>query len=296
MTIIIMMDDQGFQPPLPPGSPPIGELRAFMQDCEAGREKEVEAYLKRWPAFPEAQWDNILTTPMMLAARKGHNNIIQLLIDAKASVHTKDADGNTALFCALYEGKLNTVTLMLDNGADLSQRPRFGNTALMAALHSGKEELVRVMLEKGEKPDDRDDYGRNALHSLRWCPNSSVDFAALLVQHGADVNRAAQNGDTPLADCILSNCAKTVRRLLDLGADLVDGKKMPILHEAKRVGVTDEIIQMLEDEPWRREKAQRDAIEAALEKIRARDAAIDASVHNGLTAPMKPMRLKLKLN
>ncbi|TAL40058.1 MAG: hypothetical protein EPN97_00965 [Alphaproteobacteria bacterium] len=293
--MIIMPDDQGWQHPLPPGSPPIGELRAFMNNCEAGNEKEVEAYLKRRPAFLEPQWDNILTTPLMLAARKGHDKIIKLLIDAGIPVHTRDADGNTALYCALYEGKLGTVKLLLDNGADLSLRPRFGSTALMAALHSGSEALVRLLLGKGEKPDDHNDYGQNALHALRWCPNSSVDFAALLVKHGADVNCAAQNGDTPLADCMLSNCAKTVRRLLDLGADLVDGNKMSILHEAKRLGLTDEIIKMLEDEPWRREKAQRDAIEEALAKVRARDTAIENAVHNGVQTPMKPMRLKLKL-
>ena len=294
--MIIQPDDQGYQQPLPPGSPPVVELRLFMKNCEAGREEEVEAYLKRWPAFPEIKWDNIETTSLMLAARHGHDKVVKLLIDSGCPIHTKDADGNTALFCALYGGRNGTVKLLLDNGADLSLRPRFGNTALMGALHSGDEALVRFLIEKGEKADDRDDYGRNALHSLRWCPNSKVDFASLLVGNGADVNRAAQNGDTPLAECILSNNALTVRQLLDLGADLVDGNKMPILHEAKRIGVTEEIIKMLEDEPWRREKAQRDAIEAALEKIRARDAAIDASVHNGLTSPMKPMRLKLKLN
>lgn len=293
--MIIMPDDQGFQPPLPPGSPPIGELRAFMSNCEAGNDKEVEAYLRRWPAFTEPQWDNILTTPLMLASRKGNHKIIQLLLDAKAPIHTRDADGNTALFCALYEGMIGTARLLLDNGADLSLRPRFGSTALMAALHSGSEALVRLMLEKGEKADDRNEYGHNALFTLRWCPNTKVDFAALLVQHGADVNCAARNGDTPLSTCMFNNCAITARRLLDLGADLVDGNKMSILHEAKRVGVTDEIIKMLEDEPWRREKAQRDAAEAALEKIRARDAAIESSVHNGLSTPMKPMRLKLKM-
>ena len=291
--IIITPDGQTPAWKIPRGSPPLEEMRAFMRDCEAGREQEVAAYLSRWPAFPEIKWDNSNVTSLMLAARHGHDKVVKLLIDAGCPVHTQDADGDTALFCALVEGRLDTVKLLLDEGADLSLRPHLGQTALARAVYSGNEALVRFLFEKGENANTRDKDGYTAIFQLRWCVDKDNNLAPLLVQHGADVNVQTSNGLSPLGEVVTDGRVKTVRQLLDLGANLnVTALHMPLLQAAKTVRNGEEIYKMLEEEPLRRERAAQAVIDAAHEKIRARDAAIDDAVHNGVQ--VKPMRLRLK--
>lgn len=292
--IIITPDGQSPAWKIPPGSPPLEDMRAFMTACETGSGEDVIAYLRRWPAFPEIKWDNIETTSLMLAARHGHDTVVKLLIDAGCPLHTQDADGNTALFCALVEGRLSTVKLLLDEGADLSLRPNLGQTALARAVYSGNEALVRFLFEKGEKADTRDKDGYTPLFQLRWCVDEENNLAPLLVQHGADVNAQTANGLSPLGEVVTDGRVKTVRQLLDLGADLnVTALHMPLLQAAKTVRNGEEIYKMLEEEPLRRERAAQAVIDAAREEIRARDAEIDAAVHNGVR--VKPMRLRLKL-
>jgi hypothetical protein len=291
MTIIVTMQEQTYEAPLPPGSPPKEELRQFMSDCEAGNEAEVAAYLKRWPAFAEVQWHNIEYSSLMLAAQNGHDKIVKTLLDAGCPIHTKSADGDTALFRALTYGRLSTVKLLLEEGADLSLRaPRSGKTGLMTAVYSGSAELVNFMLAIGEKADERDGYGRNALHELRWCNDPENDFAPLLVKHGADVNAKSMNGDTPIAEIMFGLRAKAIRQLLDLGAD---PEESSVILAKPRVN-HEEINRMLDDEPFRRERVRQAAVEAELQKVRDRETAIENAVHGGMIRPVKPMRLRLK--
>ena len=60
-------------------------------------------------------------TALMLAAKKGHNNIVKLLIDAKADVNKGSKDGGTALYFAMGNNHDNIGKRLIYAGAKIIQ-------------------------------------------------------------------------------------------------------------------------------------------------------------------------------
>ena len=57
---------------------------------------------------------------LYLAARKGHIEVLKLLLDKGADISVANADGWTPLNAAASSGHLEVVKLLLDQGADIS--------------------------------------------------------------------------------------------------------------------------------------------------------------------------------
>ena len=70
-------------------------------------------------------------TVLLLAARGGHLEIAQTLIDAGADVNLPNEHGNTALLLAASRrDPLRLINLLIDAGADVNHPNEGGNTAL----------------------------------------------------------------------------------------------------------------------------------------------------------------------
>lgn len=54
--------------------------------------------------------DSLNQTPAYYAAREGHNNVIEYLIEKGCNINHVDTYGQTALFYCVREGHLNTLT------------------------------------------------------------------------------------------------------------------------------------------------------------------------------------------
>ena len=63
------------------------------------------------------QFPIIGSRPLILAAAKGHHEMVRLLLDRGASVDAADYTGWTALHAAVYGGHTDVVQLLLEHGA-----------------------------------------------------------------------------------------------------------------------------------------------------------------------------------
>ena len=73
-------------------------------------------------------------TLLIYAARRGRENVIQLLIDAAANPDSHDREGETPLLSAVMSGMYTCARNLLINGATVDAESRSGETALWWAV------------------------------------------------------------------------------------------------------------------------------------------------------------------
>jgi len=103
-------------------------------------------------------------TPLFLAAKHGHQDVVALLLERGAALNPIRQDGVTPIFIAIQEGYRDVVAMLLGNGADVNTRAGIGGVTL---LHVGAY-------------------------------RGDLAMVTLLLQHGADKNARMSSGDRPV--------------------------------------------------------------------------------------------------
>ncbi|XP_029981407.1 ankyrin repeat domain-containing protein 50 [Sphaeramia orbicularis] len=171
-------------------------------------------------------------TPLLLAAYEGHDDIVELLLEAGADVdETAGPNGNvsaaaavTPLLAAAAMGQIKTVSRLLFWGAAVDAIDCEGRTALCLAAARGSVEVVRALLDRGLDENHKDDLGWTPLHAAA-CEGHRV-ICAVLTEQGsmARVGEMDIEGRTPLILAAQEGHLSTVRLLLD--------RRSPIDHRA----------------------------------------------------------------
>jgi tetratricopeptide (TPR) repeat protein len=122
---------------------------------------------------PEERREGI--TPLMEASAAGHAQIVQMLLDAGASVNARTTNGATALFGACQHNHKDIVEILIQSGADINARLKSdGTTALYWACFSGHQEIVEVLLKAGAQVEG------NIKSALKSLLSVNVDYARLI--------------------------------------------------------------------------------------------------------------------
>jgi ankyrin repeat protein len=108
----------------------------------------VAAVLLEAGAAPNAK-NQLGRTALMFASSKGFTAIVKNLLDrgADPNIAPTDAQGWTALMVAARAGQLESVQVLLSSGADAAAKDRNGTTALSLAEAQGHSAVARVLKE-----------------------------------------------------------------------------------------------------------------------------------------------------
>ena len=99
-----------------------------------------------WPADSAHILHDVLSDAMYAAARNGHTQVVEYLLDHGAAIDAKGVFGATALHWAAINGHRNVVELLVRRGASLEIRDaRFNSTPEGWALEGGHIELAKFL-------------------------------------------------------------------------------------------------------------------------------------------------------
>jgi ankyrin repeat protein len=161
--------------------------------------------------------DNTGCTALYRAAEKGHDEVVQLLLENGADVNAQGGFCENALQVASDLGHDAVVKTLLDNGANVNAVGIYG-TALQAASLHGYEVIVRLLLDYGADVNDPGASYSNALLSASFVGHVAVVKA--LLDNGADVNALWKDGFNAISAASDGGHEAVVRLLLDNGADV----------------------------------------------------------------------------
>jgi len=203
----------------------------------------------------EARAPGSSCTPLMVAAAAGRADMCRALLDVGARPEAKDsASGATAFLMAAFKGHSQVVELLLDRAETtahgrrtlLQETTRKGESALMAASKAGHLEAAKVLLRRGACPSDRAAMGPQwtALHLAARKGHSAV--VGELLSHGADIEGPDAYGMTPLMHAALGGAHGCVRALLGsqpaASTEPRDQRGRTALHHAAAAGSVDAAV------------------------------------------------------
>lgn len=168
-----------------------------------------------------------LDNALMAACRAGHLDVILMLLASGACLRQKNIEKETALALATASGATAAVDLLKAKG--VTDQPGAGCAALVNTLDEwvARDELLPKKDQKGyvrwgglsEDPDQSGDNGVTMLMVLTRIPWLR-DQLKLLLRHGADLERADNEGYTALMHAAMFNQAENVGILRAAGARL----------------------------------------------------------------------------
>jgi len=144
--------------------------------------------------------DPHLTDELVGAVRRGTIPVVKLLLE-RVDVNSQDSRyGRTALSIAAETGDIRMVTFLLNYGASVNIRqysrscwdddwgPHWmaGRLPLNWAAVEGQSEVVELLLKHGANPNSATSGGRSALQDACW--KDDQKSVRILLEYGADVN------------------------------------------------------------------------------------------------------------
>ncbi|MDB4732887.1 ankyrin repeat domain-containing protein [Planctomicrobium sp.] len=155
-------------------------------------EKTLKQELNKEAALEK--YAQISNSPLTLAVRKGHTEIVRRLIDAGANVNESARYTLTPLCNAAERGHVKIMQLLLNAGAEIEAAPDF-YTALCRACIGRQDDSVRLLLEAGADPNSMSHQNsrKPLFHAI-----DHAEIVKLLIEHDADINAKNSFNKTPL--------------------------------------------------------------------------------------------------
>ncbi|CBN58107.1 hypothetical protein OSCI_3620030 [Kamptonema sp. PCC 6506] len=141
----------------------------------------------------DCQDDELASTPLEAAVLKGDIDTVRILLQASANPNPSAWYQTPVLVIAAHKGHVEIVQELIAVGANVNRG--FDKLPLHTAAEEGHLEIVRLLLDAGAEIEGYEEDNWTALMAASFAGHLQV--VQLLVERGADVNAWSQ-GETPL--------------------------------------------------------------------------------------------------
>eukprot|EP00439_Symbiodinium_sp_Y106_P023528 s3704_g2.t2 len=167
------------------------DLQALLRCAEA--DKDMERLLKM-PLEPD------LTLPdgrsaLQVSAHSGSSNSARLLLEARASIDSKDPRGMSILGIACETGSSSVAQIVVEAGHCVDAVSPTGDTPLSIACGKGHLKVVRLLLAAGANKNRANNEEASPL--WRASMEGHLDIVQELLQARANTNQADRTGKSP---------------------------------------------------------------------------------------------------
>eukprot|EP00729_Bicosta_minor_P000618 gene618-biopygen24779 len=161
------------------------------------------------------------STPMYVAAQQGHVEMVQALVASNADVNqATTTDGATPVYIAAYNGHIDVLTALVASNANVNQvKTDTGSTPVYIAAQEGHVNVVTALVAgNADVNQARTDDGATPVFIA--AQGGHVDVVQALVAGNADVNKACtEDGTTPVYVAAQNGHVDVVKVLLQNNAD-----------------------------------------------------------------------------
>ena len=156
--------------------------------------------------------DNHYQSPLHIMARAGNLELVKKMVVKGADLDQKDVKGNTPVCLAAMKGHHKICEELIMNQANLNIPNDESKAPLYYICQEGHVEFAETLLRNG------------ANMNSNGCLNVALEFyytnvAELLLRLGVNVNKASNDGITPLMCAAKTSSSEAVSLLLSKGAD-----------------------------------------------------------------------------
>ena len=110
---------------------------------------------------------NGYTTPIMLATKNNHLEIMQELINANADINLQDTQGCTAIMIATQNSNIAIMQKLIESGADINLINKDGDSALLLAIFNRNTSMIDFLLANSADNSIINKNGFSALKLLK---------------------------------------------------------------------------------------------------------------------------------
>ncbi|KAM6224330.1 ankyrin repeat and death domain-containing protein 1B [Rhynchocyon petersi] len=182
--------------------------------------------------------------PFLLAAERGHVEMIEKLTCLNLHTLEKDKDGNTALHLAAKHGHSPVVQVLLTQWQEINETNENGETPFFLTVEGGHEECSKVLLAAGSDINIPNKFNISPLQMATR--NGHGSLVSFLLREKADLHPKVEPKESPLHLAVINNHIEVANSLLTAqhDTDILNQRQQTPLHIAADHGNV-ELVELL---------------------------------------------------